>query len=154
MPKQGTFTYPNGTHICELEINKETGNVTILAYYVVDDFGKVINPLLLEGQVHGGIVQGIGQALFEETQYDENGQLISGSLMDYAIPRASDVPNFTFSYNEIICKNNLLGVKGAGEAGAIGAPPAVINAICNALNISHIDMPAKPEKIWKVLKKI
>ena len=134
-PQQGTFTYPNGTHICELEINKETGSVIILAYYVVDDFGKVINPLLLEGQVHGGIVQGIGQALFEETQYDENGQLISGSLMDYAIPRASDVPNFQFSYNEVLCKNNLLGVKGAGEAGAIGAPPAVINAICNALNI-------------------
>ncbi|MBV68191.1 MAG: carbon monoxide dehydrogenase [Pelagibacterales bacterium] len=150
-PIQGTFTYPNGTHICELEINKETGKVSILAYYVVDDFGKVINPLLLEGQVHGGIVQGIGQALFEETLYDENGQLISGSLMDYAIPRASDVPNFSFSYNEIFCKNNLLGVKGAGEAGAIGAPPAVINAVCNALNIAHVDMPAKPEKLWKII---
>ncbi len=150
-PTQGTFTYPNGTHICELEINKETGKVNILAYYVVDDFGKVINPLLLEGQVHGGIVQGIGQALFEETLYDENGQLISGSLMDYAIPRASDVPNFNFSYNEIFCKNNLLGVKGAGEAGAIGAPPAVINAICNALDITHVDMPAKPEKLWKII---
>ena len=152
-PTQGTFTYPNGTHICELEINKETGKVSILAYYVVDDFGKVINPLLLEGQVHGGIVQGIGQALFEETLYDENGQLISGSLMDYAIPRASDVPNFSFSYNEIFCKNNLLGVKGAGEAGAIGSPPAVINAICNALNIAHVDMPAKPEKLWKIINK-
>ena len=150
-PIQGTFTYPNGTHICELEIYKETGKVSILAYYVVDDFGKVINPLLLEGQVHGGIVQGIGQALFEETLYDENGQLISGSLMDYAIPRASDVPNFSFSYNEIFCKNNLLGVKGAGEAGAIGAPPAVINAVCNALNIAHVDMPAKPEKLWKII---
>ena len=150
---QGTFTYPNGTHICELEINKETGSVIILSYCVVDDFGKVINPMLLEGQVHGGIVQGIGQALFEETLYDENGQLISGSLMDYAIPRASDVPNFKFSYNEVLCKNNLLGVKGAGEAGAIGAPPAVINALCNALNINHIDMPAKPEKIWKIIKK-
>ena len=150
-PPQGTFTYPNGTHICELEINKETGNVKILAYYVVDDFGKVINPLLLEGQVHGGIVQGIGQALFEETLYDQNGQLISGSFMDYAIPRASDVPNFNFSYNEVLCKNNLLGVKGAGEAGAIGAPPAVINAICDALNVKHIDMPARPEKIWKII---
>ena len=150
-PVQGTFTYPNGTHVCELEINKDTGKVNILAYHVVDDFGKVINPLLLEGQVHGGIVQGIGQALFEETLYDENGQLISGSLMDYAIPRASDVPNFNFSYNEILCKNNLLGVKGAGEAGAIGAPPAVINAVCNALDISHVDMPAKPEKLWKII---
>ena len=151
-PEKGTFTYPNGTHVCELEINKETGSIYILAYYVVDDFGKVINPLLLEGQVHGGIVQGIGQALFEETLYDQNGQLISGSLLDYAIPRASDVPNFNFSYNEILCKNNLLGVKGAGEAGAIGAPPAVINAVCNALDIEHIDMPAKPEKIWKIIK--
>ena len=148
-PQQGSFTYPNGTHICELEINKENGKVNILSYVVVDDFGKVINPMLLEGQVHGGIVQGIGQALFEETIYDEHGQLLSGSFLDYAIPRASDVPNFNFSYNEILCKNNLLGVKGAGEAGAIGAPPAIINAICNALNVNHVDMPAKPEKLWR-----
>ena len=95
---------------------------------MVDDFGKVINPMLLEGQVHGGIVQGIGQALYEETIYDDNGQLLTGSFMDYAIPRG-DVPNFNFSYNEILCKNNLLGVKGAGEAGAIGAPPAIINIL-------------------------
>ena len=150
-PPKGSFTYPNGTHLCELEVNKENGKVNILSYIVVDDFGKVVNPLLLEGQVHGGIVQGIGQALFEETIYDDNGQLLSGSFMDYAIPRASDVPNFNFSYNEVLCKNNLLGIKGAGEAGAIGAPPAVINAICDALNILHIDMPAKPEKIWKLI---
>ena len=137
-----------------MEIDKFTGKVSITNYTVVDDFGKVINPLLLEGQVHGGVVQGIGQALYEETIYDdESGQLLSGSLMDYAIPRASDVPNITFEFNEILCKNNLLGVKGAGEAGAIGAPPAVINAICNALQIEHIDMPAKSEKIWKVIKK-
>ena len=152
-PPSGTFTYPNGTHICELEIDKETGMVDILTYSIVDDFGKVINPLLLEGQVHGGTVQGIGQALLEETIYDStSGQLLSGSFMDYALPRASDLPNFKFSYNEILCKTNLLGVKGAGEAGAIGAPPAVINAICNALGIDHIDMPAKPEKIWRVIK--
>ncbi len=150
-PPQGSFTYPNGTHICELEVNKENGKVNILSYFVVDDFGKVINPMLLEGQVHGGIVQGIGQALYEETIYDENGQLLSGSFMDYAIPRASDVPNFNFSYNEILCKNNLLGVKGAGEAGAIGAPPAIINALCDALQVDHIDMPAKPEKLWKII---
>ena len=131
---------------------KENGKVNILSYFVVDDFGKVINPMLLEGQVHGGIVQGIGQALFEETIYDENGQLLSGSFMDYAIPRASDVPNFNFSYNEILCKNNLLGVKGAGEAGAIGAPPAIINALCDALQVDHIDMPAKPEKLWRIIK--
>ena len=151
-PKSGSYTYPNGTHVCELEIDKNTGIVKILKYTVVDDFGKVINPLLLEGQVHGGIAQGIGQALFEETIYDdESGQLLTGSFMDYAIPRASDVPNFNFSYNEILCKNNLLGVKGAGEARAIGAPPAVINAICDALDVKHIDMPAKPEKVWKLI---
>jgi len=151
-PNEGTFTYPNGTHICELEIDKFSGLVKILNYTVVDDFGKVINPILLEGQVHGGIAQGIGQALLEETIYDdETGQLLSGSFMDYAIPRASDVPNINFSYNEILCNTNPLGIKGAGEAGAIGAPPAVINAICNALDLDHVDMPAKPEKIWHIL---
>ena len=151
-PKPGTYTYPNGTHICELEIDKYTGLISILNYTVVDDFGKVINPLLLEGQVHGGIAQGIGQALFEETIYDdESGQLLTGSFMDYAIPRASDVPLIKFDYNEVLCANNPLGIKGAGEAGAIGAPPAIINAVCNALNIHHIDMPAKPEKVWQIL---
>ena len=151
-PNPGTYTFPNGTHICELEIDKYSGVVNILNYTVVDDFGKVINPLLLEGQVHGGIAQGIGQALLEETIYDnESGQLLSGSFMDYAIPRASDMPLISFSYNQILCKTNPLGIKGAGEAGAIGAPPAVINAVCNALDIDHIDMPAKPEKIWKLL---
>ncbi len=153
-PKTGTYTYPNGTHICELEIDKYSGLVKILDYTVVDDFGKVINPLLLEGQVHGGIAQGIGQALFEDTIYDhDTGQLLSGSFMDYAIPRASDIPFIKFSYNEILCLTNPLGIKGAGEAGAIGAPPAVINAICNALDIDHIDMPAKPEKVWNILSK-
>ncbi len=151
-PNSGTYTYPNGTHICELEIDRYSGLVTILNYTVVDDFGKVINPLLLEGQVHGGIAQGIGQALFEDTIYDKDtGQLLNGSFMDYAIPRASDIPLIKFSYNEILCTTNPLGIKGAGEAGAIGAPPAVINAVCNALEINHIDMPAKPEKIWKIL---
>ena len=153
-PSAGTFTYPNGTHICELEIDKYSGIVKILDYTVVDDFGKVINPLLLEGQVHGGIAQGIGQALLEETIYEHNtGQLLTGSFMDYAIPRASDMPLIKFCYNEILCNTNPLGIKGAGEAGAIGAPPAVINAICNALDIDHIDMPAKPQKIWNILFK-
>ena len=102
--------------------------------------------------MHGGIAQGIGQALFEETIYDdETGQLLSGSFMDYAIPRANDIPTINFSFNEILCTTNPLGIKGAGEAGAIGAPPAVINAVCNALNLDHIDMPAKPEKIWRIL---
>ena len=151
-PETGIYTYPNGTHICELEIDKYMGNIKILNYTVVDDFGKVINPLLLEGQVHGGIAQGIGQALYEETIYDqETGQLLNGSFMDYAIPRASDMPWISFNYNEILCTTNPLGIKGAGEAGAIGAPPAVINAICDALDIEHIDMPAKPEKVWNIL---
>ena len=154
-PITGTYTYPNGTHICELEIDKITGVIKIINYTVVDDFGKVINPLLLEGQVHGGIAQGIGQALFEETIYDnDTGQLLSGSFMDYAIPRASDIPPIKFSYNEVLCTTNPLGIKGAGEAGAIGAPPAVINAVCNALGVVHIDMPTKPEKIWNILSKI
>ncbi len=153
-PKPGTYTYPNGTHICELEIDKFTGFVKIINYSVIDDFGKVINPLLLEGQVHGGIAQGIGQALFEETIYDNStGQLLNGSFMDYAIPRASDMPSIRFNYNEVLCTNNPLGIKGAGEAGAIGAPPAVVNAICNALDLDHVDMPAKPEKLWKILSR-
>ena len=151
-PSPSTYTFPNGTHICELEIDKHLGTIKIIRYTIVDDFGKVINPLLLEGQVHGGIAQGIGQALFEEAIYDdETGQLLNGSFMDYAIPRASDMPFMQFSFNEILCTTNPLGIKGAGEAGAIGAPPAVINAICNALDIEHIDMPAKPEKVWRVL---
>ncbi|MAJ24189.1 MAG: carbon monoxide dehydrogenase [Rickettsiales bacterium] len=149
-PQPGSYTYPNGTHICELEVDKVSGEVKILSYTVVDDFGRVINPLLLEGQIHGGIAQGIGQALLEETIYDtQSGQLLSGSFMDYAIPRASDIPEINFTYNEILCKANPLGIKGAGEAGAIGAPPAIINALCNALDIDHIDMPARPEKVWK-----
>ncbi|MDA9708497.1 xanthine dehydrogenase family protein molybdopterin-binding subunit [Alphaproteobacteria bacterium] len=151
-PSPSTYTFPNGTHICELEIDKYLGTIKIIRYTIVDDFGKVINPLLLEGQVHGGIAQGIGQALFEEAIYDDiTGQLVNGSFMDYAIPRASDMPFMHFSFNEILCTTNPLGIKGAGEAGAIGAPPAVINAVCNALDIEHIDMPAKPEKIWKIL---
>ena len=135
-----------------MEVEKETGFVKILKYTVVDDFGTVINPLLLEGQVHGGIAQGIGQALYERTVYDEeSGQLLSGSLMDYTLPRADDLPNFDFTYNMIPCKTNLIGVKGAGEAGAIGAPPAVINALVNALDVEHINMPATSERLWKLI---
>ncbi|HEX6978145.1 MAG TPA: xanthine dehydrogenase family protein molybdopterin-binding subunit [Alphaproteobacteria bacterium] len=149
------FTYPNGCHIAEVEIDAATGVPRIVRYTIVDDFGKVINPLLLEGQVHGGTVQGIGQALYERVVYDsDSGQLITGSLMDYCLPRADDVPAFTFRYNEIPTRANPLGVKGAGEAGAIGAPAAVINAIVDALapyGIRHIDMPATPEKIWRAI---
>lgn len=143
-------TFPNGCHICELEIDPETGRVAVERMTMVDDFGRVINPLLLAGQVHGGVAQGLGQALFERTVYDpESGQLVSGSLMDYALPRAADVPNFTVLWHNQPCATNPLGIKGAGEAGAIGAPPAVINAIVNALGIRHIDMPATPERVWR-----
>ncbi|MDJ0683555.1 MAG: xanthine dehydrogenase family protein molybdopterin-binding subunit [Alphaproteobacteria bacterium] len=149
-------TYPNGCHICELEIDKATGTVEILRYTVVDDFGKVVNPMMLAGQVHGGIGQGVGQALMERTVYDDDsGQLLSGSFMDYTLPRADNLPFVDFTYYEDApCTSNPMGVKGAGEAGAIGAPPAVINALVDALapyGVEHIDMPATPEVIWTAI---
>jgi carbon-monoxide dehydrogenase large subunit len=149
-------TFPNGCHIVEVEIDPASGVVTVVNYTIVDDFGAVINPLLLEGQVHGGVVQGLGQALLEHTVYDEDsGQLLTGSFQDYALPRADDLPSFSFSTRNVPCKANPLGIKGAGEAGAIGAPPAVINAIVDALNrkagIRHIDMPATPYRVWQAL---
>jgi carbon-monoxide dehydrogenase large subunit len=152
-------TFPNGCHIVEVEIDPETGVVSIERYTVVDDFGRTINPLLLEGQVHGGIVQGIGQALLEQAVYDpESGQLLSGSFMDYAMPRAGDIPSFAFSTHNVPSTANPLGVKGAGEAGAVGAPPAVINAIVDVLHrrvgLRHIDMPATPRRVWEALNGI
>ena len=148
------YTFPNGCHICELEVEKDTGQIEIKKYTVVDDFGLVINPNMLAGQVHGGIAQGIGQAIYENTVYDEeNGQLLSGSFMDYALPRAEDLINVDIRWNMVPCETNLLQIKGAGEAGAIGAPPAVINALVNALNINHIDMPATANKVWEVINK-
>jgi carbon-monoxide dehydrogenase large subunit len=151
------FTYPNGCHICELEIEIDTGEARIVRYSVVDDFGRAINPQLLEGQVHGGTVQGIGQALLELALYDaESGQLVTGSFMDYALPRADDVPAFDCGFHHVPGTSNPLGVKGAGEAGAVGAPPAVINAVVDALHpltgIKHIDMPATREKLWRALR--
>jgi len=150
-------TFPNGCHICEVEIDPETGVIDVERYTVVDDFGDTVNPLLLRGQVHGGIVQGIGQALHENTTYDEDsGQLITGSFMDYTMPRADDVPNFEFATHNVPCTTNRFGIKGAGEAGAIGAPPAAINAVIDALEhavgVTHIDMPATPQKIWQILQ--
>lgn len=149
-------TYPNGTHICELEVDQATGVVEILDYTVVDDFGYVINPLLLEGQVHGGIAQGLGQALLERCAYEsESGQLLSASFMDYTMPRADNLPMIRFKRNEVPCRTNPLGIKGAGEAGAIGAPPAIVNALVNALSdygISHLDMPVTADKLWKVMQ--
>jgi len=150
-------TFPNGCHVCEVEIDRETGRPAIVAYTVVDDFGTVVNPNLLRGQVHGGIGQGIGQAMTEKCVYDsESGQLVSGSLMDYCLPRADDLPDLAITLrDDVPCATNPLGIKGAGEAGAIGAPPAVINAIVDALSefgIHHIDMPATPETIWRAIR--
>jgi aerobic carbon-monoxide dehydrogenase large subunit len=149
-------TFPNGCHIVEVEIDRDSGAVSIDRYTVVDDFGRTINPLLLEGQVHGGIVQGIGQALLEHAVYDsDSGQLLAGSFMDYAMPRAGDLPSFAFSTHNVPTTANPLGVKGAGEAGAVGAPPAVINAIVDALyshnGTRHIDMPATPPRVWEAM---
>ncbi|UUX49196.1 xanthine dehydrogenase family protein molybdopterin-binding subunit [Nisaea acidiphila] len=144
-------TFPNGCHVCELEIDPDTGIVEIQKYTVVDDFGSVINPNMLAGQVHGGVGQGLGQALYERTVYDEeSGQLVTGSYMDYHLPRADQVPWIDFTTHNVWCKTNPLGIKGSGEAGAIGAPPAAISAVCDALGVVNIDMPATPEKIWAV----
>jgi carbon-monoxide dehydrogenase large subunit len=148
-------TFPNGCHACEVEIDPDTGITRIERFVVVDDFGTVMNPLLLAGQVQGGIGQGVGQALLEGCVYDaESGQLVTGSLMDYCMPRAADFPAIEFSYNIVPCTTNPMGVKGAGEAGSIGAPPAVINAIVDALadfGVEHVEMPATPERVWRAI---
>lgn len=150
-------TFPNGCHVCEVEIERDTGRLAIVGYTVVDDFGTVVNPTLLRGQVHGGIGQGIGQAAIENCVYDAgSGQLMSGSFMDYALPRAADLPPLVVDIkDDAPCMTNPLGIKGSGEAGAVGAPPAVINAIVDALSdlgIHHIDMPATPERIWRAIQ--
>jgi len=148
------FTFPFGTHIAVVEIDRETGDIKFLRYVAVDDCGKVINPMLVDGQLHGGIVQSIGQALFEEVVYDEQGQLITGTLMDYALPKASQVPWMELDRTETPSPVNPLGVKGVGEAGTIGATPAIVGAIVDALaplGVKHLDMPVKPEAIWRIL---
>jgi carbon-monoxide dehydrogenase large subunit len=149
-------TYPNGTHVCEVEVDPDTGSTEILRYTVVDDFGVTLNPLLLSGQVQGGIGQGIGQAMLERTVYDSDGQLLTASFMDYAIPRADDTPAYVFESRDVPCKTNPLGVKGAGEAGAIGSCPAIMNAIVDALDrglgIKQLDMPATSEKVWRAIQ--
>jgi aerobic carbon-monoxide dehydrogenase large subunit len=149
-------TYPNGCHIAEVEIDPDTGRIEIVRYVLVDDFGAVINPLLIAGQIHGGIVQGIGQALLEHTVYDDTGQLLSGSLMDYTLPRADHVPPLEIHYRHDPCTTNPLGIKGAGEAGSIAAPPAVMNAVVDALSRElgpvEIDMPATPLAVWERLQ--
>ena len=149
------FTFPAGTYVCEVEVDPSTGVVDIESFHATDDFGVVINPMIVEGQVHGGLVQGIGQAMLEGCSYDQNGQLLSGSYMDYTMPRASDVPSFTVDTTVTECTHNPLGVKGCGEAGAIGAPPAVINAILNALSevgVTNLDMPATPHRVWQAIR--
>ena len=149
-------TFPNGCHVCEVEIDPETGQVEIVGYWVTDDVGRVINPAIVKGQLHGGIVQGIGQALLENILYDgESGQNLTGSLMDYAMPRAIDVPQLAIASNEVLSRTNPLGIKGVGEAGVVGALPATLNAICNALRplgVRHLDMPATPYRIWRAIR--
>jgi aerobic carbon-monoxide dehydrogenase large subunit len=151
---QGTAsTFPNGCHVCEVEVDPDTGVVDVLSYKVFDDFGRIINPMLVAGQVHGGVVQGIGQALLENCVYDPaTGQLLTASFSDYAMPRADDLPDIEFAYEEILCKTNAMGAKGCGEAGTVGALPVVISAVCDALGVVHIDMPATPEKVWRALQ--
>jgi carbon-monoxide dehydrogenase large subunit len=150
-----SHTFPNGCHIAEVEIDPETGTLEVKRYIVMDDVGKAVNPMIVRGQVHGGVAQGLGQAVHESTRYDpESGQLLSGSFMDYALPRAADLPDIEVDFVEVPCLSNPLGVKGAGEAGAVGSPPAVINAIVDALTpvgVTHVDMPATPEVLWKAI---
>jgi carbon-monoxide dehydrogenase large subunit len=146
------FTFPAGTYVCEVEVDPDTGRTEIVQFAASDDFGKVINPSIVEGQVHGGLTQGIGQALLEGCVYDAaTGQLVTGSYMDYALPRADDVPAYRLSMTETPCPGNPLGVKGCGEAGAIGSPPAVINAITDAIGNNDLAMPATPERVWQAL---
>jgi carbon-monoxide dehydrogenase large subunit len=148
------FTFPGGCHVCEVEVDPETGTAQVVNFTAVDDVGRVVNPMIVEGQVQGGLAQGIGQALLENAVYDANGQLLSGSFMDYTMPRADDLPSFSVATENTLCTTNPLGVKGCGEVGAIGAPPAVINAVVDALRewgVRHIDMPASAPKIWSMI---
>jgi carbon-monoxide dehydrogenase large subunit len=146
------FTYPAGSYVCEVEVDPATGVVSIEKFTAVDDFGNIVNPMIVEGQVHGGIAQGIGQAMLEQAVYDtESGQLLTGSYLDYAMPRATDLPMFTVDTCSTPCTHNPLGVKGCGEAGAIGSPPALINAITDAIGVRDLAMPATPERVWRAI---
>jgi carbon-monoxide dehydrogenase large subunit len=149
------FSWPFGTHICTVEVDVETGHVEVLQYVAVDDCGVQVNPLIVEGQVHGGVIQGLAQALFEEAAYDNDGILKNASLAEYLVPAASDVPSLTLGHTVTPSPTNQLGVKGIGEAGTIGAAPAVINAIVDALaplGIEHFDMPATPQRVWQAIR--
>jgi len=157
----GTFsppsdTWPNGCHVCEVEIDPETGAVALVAYVIADDVGTVINPLTLKGQIHGGVAQGVGQAMMEQIIYDpESGQLLTGSFMDYAIPRADSLPEVVVESHPVPTKLNPLGAKGAGEAGTVGALPVVMNAVLDALaplGVRQLDMPASPARVWSAIQ--
>jgi carbon-monoxide dehydrogenase large subunit len=149
--------WPNGCHVCEVEIDPETGRTTLVRYVAVDDVGRAVNPMIVHGQTMGAVAQGLGQALFEHCVYDRgSGQLLSGSLMDYSMPRAADLPNFDTWLDDIPTGNNSLGVKGAGEAGTVGAPCAAISAVLDALatlGVTDIDMPATPMRVWAAIEK-
>jgi carbon-monoxide dehydrogenase large subunit len=153
---QQEATYPNGTHVCEVEIDPETGKVDVVGYTIVDDFGATVNPILLAGQVHGGVAQGLGQALTEDTIYSDDGQLLTATFMDYGMPRADDLPSIGFDTRNVPSTTNAMGIKGAGEAGTIGATPAVMNAVTDALyrayGIRHIEMPATPQRVWQAIQ--
>jgi carbon-monoxide dehydrogenase large subunit len=152
------FTYPAGAYACEVEVDPETGAVEVISFAAADDFGNIVNPMIVEGQVHGGLAQGIGQAMREGCVYDADGQLISASYMDYARPRAEDLPMFQVDHScRTPCTHNPLGVKGCGEAGAIGSPPTIVNAVIDALgrggfNVDHIDMPLTPNRVWAAIR--
>ena len=150
------MTFPNGAHVVEVEIDRDTGRLTIARYTAVDDYGVIVNPMIVAGQAHGAIAQGIGQALMERAAYDpDSGQPLTGSFMDYALPRADDMPDIALSFNGTPCTTNPLGVKGVGEAGAIAAFPAIANAIYDALQpfgAGHLEGPATPERIWRAMQ--
>lgn len=151
------FTYPFGAYIAIVEVDKETGKVDLKRFVAIDDVGNVINPMIVDGQIHGGLAQGIGQALFEGVQYDESGQIINASYMDYCMPRADDFPSFEVDRQVTPCPHNPLGVKGAGEAGCIGSTPAIVNAVVDALwqaghKVKDIQMPLTPERVWTAMQ--
>jgi len=152
-------SWPNSCHVCEVEIDPETGLTEIVRYTTMDDVGRVVNPLIVAGQVHGGIAQAVGQAMLEDARYDaESGQLVTGTFMDYCVPRADDLPNFSTATDESQpCKINPLGAKGVGELGTVGGTPTVVNAIIDALRplgVQHIDMPATPERVWRAIQQV
>jgi len=148
------FTYPAGTYVCEVEVDPETGRTQVVQFVAVDDFGNIVNPMIVEGQVHGGLAQGLGQAMLEGCAYDaESGQLLTGSYMDYTMPRADDLPKFVVATHGTACTHNPLGVKGCGEAGAIGSPGAFINALTDALGVTDVPMPATAERVWRIANK-